>query len=192
MDTFYLLLLAGAAIAVPLRRALGRSRRPKAVVIERETRIGEDLRPRAPTASVQQKTRIRIVEVRELRGNAWVIDGDTIDIAGTRIRLAGIDAPELDHPYGNKAKWTLVNLCKGQVVRAVFDGDLSHDRTVATCYLPDGRDLAAEMVRAGMAVDWPKFSRGKYAGLEVPGIRRKLWRCDARQKGRMPSEELPC
>lgn len=140
-----------------------------------------------PAVAVRRSTEIRIVEVQERRGPAWVIDGDTIDIRGLRIRLAGIDAPELDHPYGKTAKWTLVNLCKGHEVRAVFDGDRSHDRTVAACYLPDGRDLAAEMVKAGMAIDWPKFSRGKYAGLEPAGIRRKLWRCDARQKGRMPA-----
>lgn len=132
-----------------------------------------------------------MVSVQELRGRAWVIDGDTIDIGGTRIRLAGIDAPEMDHPYGTKAKWTLVNLCKGQIVRAVFDEEMSHDRVVATCTLPDGRDLAAEMVKAGMAIDWPKFSRGKYSGLELPGIRKKLWRCDARQKGLMLPPSIP-
>ena len=169
-----------------LFRALSANRRPKRVEIRRETIVVEDLKPWAPRVAVRQTTQIRIVEVKELRGRAWVIDGDTIDIAGTRIRLAGIDAPEMDHPYGKTAKWALVNLCKGSEVRAVFDGDLSHDRTVATCYLADGRDLSAEMVRAGLAIDWPKFSRGKYAGLELPGIRKKLWRCDARQKGRLP------
>jgi micrococcal nuclease len=169
-----------------LLRALSGSRRPKRVEIRRETVVVEDLRPQGPRVAVRQTTQIRVVEVQELRGRAWVIDGDTLDINGTRIRLAGIDAPEMDHPYGKTAKWALVNLCKGSEVRAVFDGDLSHDRTVATCYLPDGRDLSAEMVKAGMAVDWPKFSRGKYAGLEQPGIRKKLWRCDARQKGRLP------
>lgn len=168
-----------------LIRAFRRSRKPKVVVIRQETTLEEDLRPWATRASLQQTTQIRIVEVQELRGRAWVIDGDTIDISGTRIRLAGIDAPEMDHPYGKSAKWALVNLCKGQEVRAVFEGDTSHDRTVATCYLPDGRDLSAEMVKAGMAIDWPKFSKGKYSGLEVAGIRKKLWRCDARQKGRM-------
>jgi micrococcal nuclease len=168
-------------------RAFSRSRRPKLVVVEREKIVVPNPLPwRQPQVAVRQTTQIKIVEVQELRGRAWVIDGDTIDIAGTRIRLAGIDAPEMDHPYGRNAKWTLINLCKGQEVRAVFDGDLSHDRTVATCFLSDGRDLSAEMVKAGMAVDWRKFSRGKYAGLEVAGIRRKLWRCDARQKGRMP------
>jgi endonuclease YncB( thermonuclease family) len=170
-----------------LFRAFFPSHRPKLVVIEREIAPALDrsrFKPRAPVPT--QPLAIKIVEVEELRGRAWVIDGDTIDICGTRIRLAGIDAPEIGHPYGNNAKWALVNLCKGQTVRAVFDGDLSHDRTVATCYLPDGRDLSAEMVKAGMAIDWRKFSRGKYAGLEPDGIRKKLWRCDARQKGRMP------
>ncbi len=169
-----------------LFRALSSNRRPKRVEVRHETTVVEDLKPWAPRVAVRQTTAIRVVEVLEVRGRAWVIDGDTIDIGGTRIRLSGIDAPEMDHPYGKTAKWTLVNLCKGQEVRAVFDGDLSHDRTVATCYLPDGRDLSAEMVKAGMAIDWPKFSRGKYSGLEVPGIRKKLWRCDARQKGRLP------
>jgi micrococcal nuclease len=120
-----------------------------------------------------------------LVGRCWVIDGDTIDIAGTRIRLAGIDAPELDHPYGKNAKFFLVSLCQGQEVRAVFDGSLSHDRSVATCFLSDGRDLSAEMVKAGMALDWTKFSKGKYLGLEPDGVRKRLWRCVARQQGRM-------
>jgi micrococcal nuclease len=53
--------------------------------------------------------------------------------------------------------------------------------------LPDGRDLSAEMVKAGHAIDWRKFSGGKYRQLEPDGIRKKLWRCDARQKGRMPA-----
>jgi len=169
-----------------LIRSLFHTPRPRAVVIRRETRVVEDRAPWKPRATVRQSTEIRIVEVKQLRGPAWVIDGDTIDIGGIRIRLAGIDAPEMDHPYGKNAKWTLISLCKGQAVRAVFDEELSHDRVVATCYLPDGSDLSAEMVKAGMAIDWPKFSRGKYSELEVPGIRKKLWRCDARQKGRMP------
>lgn len=126
-----------------------------------------------------------------LVGRCWVIDGDTIEIGGTRIRLAGIDAPELDQPYGKNAKWTLVGLCKGVQIRAVFSGDLSHDRTVATCYLPDGRDLSAEMVRLGVAIDWAKFSKGKYRHLEPEGVRDTLWRCVARQEGRMPPTAMP-
>ena len=99
--------------------------------------------------------------------------------------MAGIDAPELDHPWGKKAKWELVNLCKGQKVRAELAPDISHDRVVATCFLPDGRDLSAEMVKLGLALDWPKFSGGKYAHLEPDDARKKHWKAAARQRGHM-------
>jgi micrococcal nuclease len=118
-----------------------------------------------------------------LRGRCWVIDGDTIVIGRTRIRLAGIDAPELDHPWGRKSKWALVALCKGRVVTATVTGELSYDRVVARCVLPDGRDLAAELVRIGLALDWPKYSGGRYLHLEPPDARRRLWRAAQRQAG---------
>jgi hypothetical protein len=81
-----------------------------------------------------------------------VIDGDTVVINKVRVRLAGIDAPELDHPWGQRSKWALVQLCKGQTVTARIKPELSYDRCVAECFLPDGRDLAAELVR--MALLW--------------------------------------
>lgn len=122
---------------------------------------------------------------RILKGKCYVIDGDTVDISGTRIRLAGIDAPEIDHPYGVRAKRAMMRLCRGQVVTAHISEDASYERMVAQLFLEDGTDLAAEMVRIGLAIDWPKYSGGKYRALEPAGIRKKLWRCDARQKGRL-------
>ena len=113
-----------------------------------------------------------------LRGRCWVIDGDTIVIDKIRLRLAGIDAPELDHPWGQQSKWAMVKLCKGQTVTARIKPELSYDRIVAQCFLPDGRDLAAELVRIGLALDWPKFSGGKYRHLEPEDARRKLWRAE--------------
>ncbi|OUS21003.1 nuclease [Rhodobacterales bacterium 59_46_T64] len=79
----------------------------------------------------------------------------------------------------------MLSMCKGQMVRAEIVEEDAHGRTVAKCYLPDGRDLSAEMVKIGMAIDWPKFSGGIYRSLEVPDARKKLWLADARQKGRM-------
>lgn len=141
----------------------------------------EPIRPQEPLRQVEEQVGQQII-----KGHCWVIDGDTIVINKVHIRLAGIDAPELDHPYGQNAKRTLMALCRGQVVTAITDGSFSHDRAVATCRLEDGRDLSAEMVRAGLALDWRKFSGGRYRTLEADGIRKKLWRVDARQKGRMP------
>lgn len=118
-----------------------------------------------------------------LRGRCWVVDGDTIVIDKVHIRLAGIDAPELDHPYGQQSKWALVKLCKGQVITACIKPEMSYDRVVAECFLPDGRDIAAEMVKAGLALDWPKFSGGKYRQFEQADARKKLWRASVRQRG---------
>lgn len=106
-------------------------------------------------------------------------------IKKTQIRLFGVDAPEINHPYGKKAKWALVSLCKGQEIRAEIIEKDDHGRTVARCYLQDDRDLSAEMVKLGMAIDWPKFSGGVYRTLETADARKKLWLADARQKGRM-------
>lgn len=120
-----------------------------------------------------------------LRGRCWVIDGDTIIIDNKRLRIAGIDAPELDHPWGPSSKWALIQLCKGQIITAHIKPELSYDRLVAQCFLPDGRDLAAELVSAGLALDWPAFSGGKYRHLEPPDARRKLWRADSRQRSKI-------
>ncbi|MGR3508093.1 MAG: thermonuclease family protein [Sulfitobacter sp.] len=83
-----------------------------------------------------------------MSGKCYVIDGDTIQIGKVRLRLGGIDAPEMEHPWGNKAKWELVKLCKGQTITAELEPSISYDRVVATCLLPDGKDLSAEMVKA--------------------------------------------
>lgn len=120
-----------------------------------------------------------------LTGAAYVTDGDTIKIKNTQIRLFGIDAPELNHPYGQKAKWALHKLCKGHLIRAEITDEDAYGRTVAKCFLSDGRDLSGEMVKQGLAIDWPKYSGGTYQVLETSDARKKLFLADARQKGRM-------
>ncbi len=124
-------------------------------------------------------------DISIISGSAYVVDGDTLVIKKTQIRLFGVDAPEMNHPYGKKAKWALVSLCKGQKIRAEVTEQDTHGRTVAKCYLEDGRDLSAEMVKLGLAIDWPKFSGGKYRSMEMPEARKKLWLANARQNGHM-------
>lgn len=126
-----------------------------------------------------------INRARVLEGPAFVTDGDTITIQKTQVRLYGIDAPELNHPFGQKSKWAMVKLCKGNRIRAEITDEDEYGRTVAKCFLPDGRDLSSELVKQGLAIDWPKYSGGIYGQFEVEGIRKKLWLADARQKGRM-------
>ncbi|WP_332763963.1 thermonuclease family protein [Phenylobacterium sp.] len=92
-----------------------------------------------------------------------LIDGDTMVCAGERVRLWGIQAPERADPGGPAATRALAEITKGQTVICIARGR-SYERVVAQCFVGD-MDVAGEMVRRGQAVDWPKFSRGHYAGI---------------------------
>ena len=100
-----------------------------------------------------------------------VTDGDTLRSGDLRIRLWGIDAPELKDAGGPEAKQALADLTNGQpLVCDVVDVG-KYGRMIAKCRLPGGADLACEMVRTGHAVDWPKYSGGAYAGCKKDGAR---------------------
>jgi micrococcal nuclease len=101
-------------------------------------------------------------------GPARVTDADTIRIGETRIRLNGVDAPELGVAAGQKAKAAMINIVAGHVVSCVPDGTFTHRRVVAVCRLEDGTDIGAEIIRRGWALDCPRFSGGRYHDLEQP------------------------
>ncbi|MBO6767341.1 MAG: thermonuclease family protein [Erythrobacter sp.] len=93
-------------------------------------------------------------------GTATVIDGDTIDMTGTRIRIAHIDAPEAnqvclregeDWACGSNATAELSSIIDGQVVVCtVIDTDI-YGRQVATCQAAIF-NIGLELVRRGMAI----------------------------------------
>lgn len=93
-----------------------------------------------------------------------VLDGDTFTLKGEsrRIRVWGLDAPEWNHQGGSAATSTLQSLISGERLRcAVIDID-RYGRLVAQCLLPDDRDIAAEMIRFGVATEYCRYSRGYY------------------------------
>jgi endonuclease YncB( thermonuclease family) len=130
------------------------------------------------------------VHAEGLIGQASVIDGDTIEIHGTRIRLWGIDAPESTqlcrnadsdlYPCGRVAANALAALLWG-AKRPIRCEPVDHDqygRTVAVCYLgTPGPDVAHWLVSNGHALDWPRYSKGKYAPpqLEAQKADRGMW-----------------
>lgn len=106
----------------------------------------------------------------EIVGVPSVIDGDTLEIHGTRIRLSGIDAPEHDRHcgqvnVGQRAAHALDDLVQSRTVSCVAQGLDRYGRTVAMCSVCNA-DLARIMVTQGWARDWPRYSRGAYAGAE--------------------------
>ena len=68
----------------------------------------------------------------------------------------------------------MVELCKGRQITAYPTGETSYNRIVAKCFLDDGRDLAAEMVKMELALDIPLFPNADYKHLETPSARKKL------------------
>lgn len=105
-----------------------------------------------------------------LAGQASVIDGDTLRVAGYKVRLQGLAAPELSEAGGHKATAALIQIMKGHRVSCELDGTTSHDRVVGICYV-EGKDVAAELVRRGLARDCPRFSGGRYKELETASAR---------------------
>jgi endonuclease YncB( thermonuclease family) len=99
-----------------------------------------------------------------------VTDGDTIKMAGTTYRLWGIDAPETHQtcadgwPAGRIATEYLVNLMHGHTITCEPRTNDRYGSTVALCRA-DGVDIEAEMVRAGMALAFVRYSRD-YVGQE--------------------------
>ena len=66
------------------------------------------------------------VSTEPIVGSCYVIDGDTIHIGKHKIRFQGMNAPELDEPYGQQAKSALLKLVKGQTITAQPDGEESY------------------------------------------------------------------
>ncbi len=109
-----------------------------------------------------------------LEGRAAVIDGDTLDIDGVRIRLEGIDAPEVAQTCSkaNGEPWTC-GLEASDVLRALIAnksvscdrvGLDKYGRTLGVCFA-DADELNAAMVRTGYAWAFVKYSQA-YAAVE--------------------------
>lgn len=110
-----------------------------------------------------------------LRGKAQVYDGDTLYVNSQAVRLWGIDAEELDEPNGLRAKFWLRNIIQAREVVCTRLGN-SHNRITARCAIAGvpGSDLGSELVKAGLALDCPRFSGGAYNKNEPPGARIRL------------------
>ena len=122
----------------------------------------------------------------DLIGRASVIDGDTIEIQGTRIRLHGVDAPESRQEchVGGKA-WR----CGQQAALALSDwlgaSTVScqqvavdrYKRIVARCSKGE-MDLGSWLVSNGWALDYPRYSEGYYVRDQesAKAGKRGVWR----------------
>lgn len=124
-------------------------------------------------------------DAQDVAGPARVVDGDTLDVAGVRVRLAGIDAPEKGQwcrvggalwPCGREATRALRALVDGRSVACRGLGRERHARLLATCTV-GGRDLGRALVLDGWALAYTRYDLSyvleeTYAQVHARG----LWR----------------
>lgn len=110
-----------------------------------------------------------------------VIDGDTFDLRMDdrliRIRLAGIDAPEINQPYGDVARDYLSRVCEGQFIHALVLELDRNGRSIADVYLQE-HWLNGLMIRAGLAWHFTKYDNFQELADEeaqARAARRGLW-----------------
>jgi endonuclease YncB( thermonuclease family) len=91
-----------------------------------------------------------------------VADGDTITVLlrgrGEKIRLNGVDCPERGQAYGKRAKQFTSQMVFGRTVTLQTHGRDKYGRLLADVLLPDGASLNRELVRAGYAWWYRKYS----------------------------------
>jgi len=121
----------------------------------------------------------------QITGRAAVIDGDTIELQGQRIRLWGIDAPEgrqtcqrrgSDYRCGQEAANALDRHINARPVVCMQQDVDRYGRVVARCSV-GGSDLGAWLVRRGLAIRYPEYAGRAYIVEEASARlgRRGVW-----------------
>ncbi len=108
-------------------------------------------------------------EEKTITGKAYVVDGDTIIIGEEKIRLYGIDAPEmkqvcyskLNEPYfcGLKSKNFLEKLNKDKKLICYYSQRDRYKRIIGDCYNKNKNNINALMVLFGHAVAYERYSK---------------------------------
>ncbi len=106
-----------------------------------------------------------------LTGATRIVDGDTLVVAGRRVRLAGMDAPEMDqvclreghdYPCGIVARDALRALLAGREPSCAVKGRDRYGRDLGRCSVA-GVDLGADLVRRGLAVAYGSYAPEEHA-----------------------------
>lgn len=125
----------------------------------------------------------QVIESNRFRKFRWFEPRtpDTLTLDGSKVRLWGIDAPELKQKCGGAAcgivaRDALQALVRGRVVTCVQKDRDRYQRVVASCQVAGG-DLGELMVRSGNALDYRRYSKGRYrqAERDAEAQRAGIW-----------------
>ena len=131
-----------------------------------------------------------------------VHDGDTITVRTAaetlKVRVAGVDCPELGQPWSSRAKQFTSQLVFGKTVTVEPHGADQYGRTIGRVFVGT-RDLSEELLRAGMAwryevgsadrqlVDAERAARQSRAGLWADAAPVPPWQWRRERQGEMGS-----
>jgi len=110
-------------------------------------------------------------------------DGDTLDVlrgkSQVRVRLHGVDCPELGQPFGERARQRTGALAHGQVVTVREVERDRFGRVVAEVVLPGGESLNETLVKEGLAWWFRQYAASnlklRMLEEEARDARRGLW-----------------
>ena len=108
-----------------------------------------------------------------------ITDGDTIvvltsDNKQVKIRLEGIDCPESNQDFGNKAKQAVSDLCFGREVIIVKSGEDRYGRTLGYVFVGDV-NVNKELLRQGLAWHYKQYNKDtELAALELAARNKKI------------------
>jgi len=103
-------------------------------------------------------------DMKMIEGRAYVVDGDTVVVSGVRVRLKGVDASELGTLRGEAARREMERIV-GKSLACDLTGEKTWRREVGFCFNDEGQDIGEEIVKSGLALSCPRYSR-KYLKFE--------------------------
>jgi endonuclease YncB( thermonuclease family) len=139
--------------------------------------------------------RIGAVPHASITGEARVVDGDTLTIGAVRVRLEGVDAPELDQTCsrgairgwilgswkcGKEAADHVARLVRDRAVRCDSRGTDAYGRMLGVCTV-EGLEINADLVRQGLAWAFVKYSQ-RYVAVEgeARAAKRGIWQAETK------------
>jgi endonuclease YncB( thermonuclease family) len=141
---------------------------------------------------------------QEITGPAAVIDGDSLRVGETEVRLFGVDAPELSQKCfenaapvacGAMAREALEGMIGGATLECLAKDTDTYGRKVAVCRT-SGIDIGEALVEAGWATAFQRYG-DDYAAAEMRARSRRtgIWRWDFQRpedfRARIQAEQEP-
>ena len=136
--------------------------------------------PKPKKAAAKKELRYLTVFEGKVTG---IKDGDTFEVLydgqPEKVRLADIDCPEKQQPFGNNAKQYASALCFGKTVTVKSSGKRDrYKRVVGTIITEEGANVNEELIKAGMAWHYKQYSKNDSLSLlqnEAKAQKLGLW-----------------